>query len=252
MTLIVGIRCSGGVVVGSDSAITFVADTQTPTIQQRSSAKIEVIDDSLIVAGTGALGMGQRFTDITRKLSQSQQHDTAKSLDIGRALSAAALQDFASTNAPARSYGALVAIPCAGSAELIEFSVDGFQPEVKTDDSWYVSMGAGQVVADPLLGFFRTVFWGDQPPNLQDGVFALTMVLQLGCEMAPIGVARPLQIAVLGPDHEGNLSARRLNDDELLEHEENVSSAMAHFRRYRDTSGATAGATVTLPISPSV
>ena len=85
MTLIVGIRCSGGVVIGSDSAITFAAGPQTLTIQQRSSAKIEVIDDSLIVAGTGALGMGQRFTDITRKLSRSQQHDTAKSLDIGRA-----------------------------------------------------------------------------------------------------------------------------------------------------------------------
>ena len=109
VTLIVGIRCSGGVVIGSDSAITFAAGPQTLTIQQRSSAKIEVIDDSLIVAGTGALGMGQRFTDITRQLSQSQQHKTAKSLDIGRTLSAAASQDFANTGAPASSYGALVA-----------------------------------------------------------------------------------------------------------------------------------------------
>ena len=75
MTLIVGIRCSGGVVVGSDSAITFAAGPQTLTIQQRSSAKIEVIDDSLIVAGAGALGMGQRFTDITRQLSSVTMND---------------------------------------------------------------------------------------------------------------------------------------------------------------------------------
>ena len=52
-------------------------------------------------------------------------------------------------------YGALVAVPFGRCGELIEFPFD-LQPELKTDENWYVSMGAGQAVADPLLGLDRS------------------------------------------------------------------------------------------------
>ena len=118
--------------------------------------------------------------------------------------------------------------------ELIEFAVNDFQPEVKTSDYWYASMGSGQAVADPLLGFIRHTFWGDLPPSRQDGVFAATMVLKLGCQMAPMGVAPPIQMAVLRRDGKGNLKVRRVEEEELLEHEANVDSAIEYFRGYQD------------------
>lgn len=234
MTLIVGIVSPDGVVIGTDSAVTF-ADGPRPTIAQDSRRKIEIIQDRVIVAGTGEVGLGQRFVDIIRRHWHDNQFRKKRAVEIGRILAAAATQDFAATGATRGSYGALVGIPCGTTHNLIEFAISDFQPEVKTSDSWYVSMGVAQQVADPLLGFMRRAFWGDTPPSRQDAVFATTMVLELGCEMAPTGVAKPIQMATLTPRKKGTAYlARRLSDEELLEHVENVKSVIEYFGNYRE------------------
>lgn len=249
MTLIVGVRCRDGVVIGSDSAMTFVSGTQI-TIQQPFHQKIEVIEDRVIVAGTGAIGAGQRFVDIVTQAARLASLQKTGPVDVGRLLASHAAKDFGATNAPPGSYGALVAYSHAGRPELIEFDSQYFQPEVKTDDNWYVSMGSGQAVADPLLGFARHTFWGDEPPTYQDGVFAVTLVLKLGCDMAPFGVSPPLQISTLSRTGSDELIARRLSSDELLEHEENVRAAIEHFRRYPESFNATETASGDLPDAP--
>ena len=183
------------------------------------------------------LGLGQRFADVTEQHWKNRDFQEKSVIDVGRMLAQSAVQDFFGTGIRTVNYGALVAVSCRHKAELIEFAVNDFQPEVKTRDIWYASMGSGQLVADPLLGFIRKTFWGDSPPSRQDGVFAVTMVLKLGCEMAPTGVAEPIQIAVLSPDprNKGKLSAFRLTKEELLEHEGNVESAIEYFSKYRES-----------------
>lgn len=234
MTLIVGIRCTDGVVIGTDSAITFGSGQGFYTITQPLRQKIDIIDDRVIVAGTGQVGLGQRFVDIVKKHWTKKELRTDNIIDVGRILAKSAVEDFASTKVTQGSYEALVALPCEQEAELVGFS--NFQPEVKTKDYWYASMGSGQLVADPLLGFMRTAFWGNEPPNRQDGIFAATVVLKLGCEMAPEGVAEPIQMAVLSPDRDnkGKLFARRLEEGELDEHRGNVEDAIKYFGKYRD------------------
>lgn len=234
MTLIVGIRCTDGVVVGTDSAMTFGSGQDFHTIEQPLRQKIDIIGDRVIVAGTGQFGLGQRFVDIVKRHWTKKELRTDNIVDVGRILAKSAVEDFASTKVAQGSYGALVALPCGQEAELVGFC--NFQPEVKTKDYWYASMGSGQLVADPLLGFMRTAFWGDEPPNRQDGIFAATMVLKLGCEMAPEGVAEPIQMAVLSldRDNKGKLSARRLEEGELDEHRGNVEDAIKYFGKYRN------------------
>ena len=248
MTLVVGIRGTDGVVIGTDSAVTFTSG-QHLTIEQPLRQKIEVIDDHVIVTGTGEAGLGQRFSDIVKQHWEKKSFQGKSVIDVGRMLSGSAVKDFSQTGVKPGGYGALTAVPFQGRAELIEFTLCNFQPEVKTRDSWYVSMGSGQLVADPLLGFMRRVFWGDDPPNRQEAVFAVTMVLELGCEMAPTGVAKPIQIAMLGPGKKGKLFARRLTKEELLEHEGNVKGAIEHFRKYRDVLRGT-NTTQQLPPAP--
>ena len=234
MTLIVGIVCPDGVVIGTDSAVTF-ADGPRPTIAQDLRRKIDIVQDRVIVAGTGELGLGQRFVDIVKQHWRDKQFQQKRAVEIGRILAASARKDFAGTNATPGSYGALVGIPCGNSHSLIEFAISDFQPELKTSDTWYVSMGIAQQIADPLLGFMRRTFWGDTPPSRQDAVFATTMVLELGCEMAPTGVAKPIQMATLTPRKKGSsYMARRLSDEELLEHVENVKSVIQYFGDYRE------------------
>ncbi len=240
MTLIAGIRCLDGVVIGSDSAGTFSSVRGVTTIAQHLSRKIDVVDNHVIVAGTGEVGLGQRFVAIVEEQWRSKKFQGKSAIDIGKILSVEAKHDFSITNAQPGTYGALVAVPRDGhTAELIELDINCFQPEVKDKNNiWYVSMGAGQSVADPLLGFMREAFWGDDPPSLEDGVFAMTMMLTLGCKMAPFGVAAPIQMALLRPEKKG-LRASRLSNGEIAEHLGNVEEVIGYFGKYRDVlSGA--------------
>ena len=245
MTLIVGIRCTDGVVIGTDSAMTFGPSPQQETIQQTYGEKIDIVEDRIIIAGTGAIGLGQRFVDSIHRLwgegafksrsdgsLRDKQTTKQRTIDAGVKISNTAISGFLQTHANKGRYGALVAIPVDGSAELVEFGVADMQPEVKTEANWYASMGMGQPVADPLLGFVRSELWENAPPDRQGGVFAATLVLKLACQMAPSGVAEPLQMATLEPDpnEKGRLKARLFSPEKLLEHEQAVEVAMAGFR----------------------
>ena len=68
MTAIVGIRCKDGVVIGTDSSTTFGDARVLRTIEQPTGHKLEIIDDTLIVTGTGYVGHQQRFCEVVRKL----------------------------------------------------------------------------------------------------------------------------------------------------------------------------------------
>ncbi len=249
MTLVVGIRCTDGVVIGTDSAMTFTSG-QHATIAQPFLQKIEIIRDRIIVAGTGAIGLGQRVATVIGGLWDKRRFQGNSAVYVGRIMAEFTINDFVQTKVPPGNYGAFVAVPLGGRAELIEFALTDFQPEVKTKDNWYASMGSGQPVADPLLGFMRKTFWGNKPPSRQDGVFAVTMVLKLGCAMAPTGVAEPIQIATLSEEKEGKLSARRLTTEELLEHQGNVDDALSYFGQYQDVLHGTDKPAQELPKAP--
>jgi hypothetical protein len=64
MTVIVGILCSDGVVIGSDSALA-VGRVGRYTIERQEGNvfKIEIVGDDVITAFTGAAGLAQRFND---------------------------------------------------------------------------------------------------------------------------------------------------------------------------------------------
>jgi 20S proteasome alpha/beta subunit len=231
MTILVGIRCKDGIVVGTDSAATFGVNPQIRTIEQPGIKKIVIVDERVIVAGTGEIGLGQRFCNIvqtahTNKLFQKDP------IEVARQLTISAVNDFASTKVTMGSYGALVAFPSThGGSELCEFAASNFQPELKRD-IWYVSMGSGQPIGDACLGFIRQVFWADgSPPSIEDGVFAVVWTLAQAIKLNPGGINAPMQIATL----EGvgsKARARLLSDDELLEHQANVDGAIAHLRQY--------------------
>ena len=235
MTVIVGVRCTNGVVVGSDSAMTFGAGPGMVTIEQQHPNKISIVRERIIVAGTGQTGLGQRFIYEVEKLWENNEIRNSPTVEIGRKLSEAVVKNFSSTKAPRGEFGALVALPVNNVAELVEIQMSDLQPDVKTGDVWYASMGAGQSIADPLLGFVREAFWRTgAPKNLREGVFASTFVLKLACSMSPFGVAPPLQMAMLYRDREnkGQWTARRLSQPELLEHEESVEGAIQQLGEY--------------------
>lgn len=69
MTAIVGILCKDGIVIGTDSSATFSAST-TSTIEQPVK-KISIIENRVIVAGSGQIGLDQRFCDVVKQKIRS-------------------------------------------------------------------------------------------------------------------------------------------------------------------------------------
>ena len=62
MTLIVGIKCTDGVVMGADSAATFATPTGQSTVIQ-SATKLQIPAGPIITATSGPMGLGQLFAE---------------------------------------------------------------------------------------------------------------------------------------------------------------------------------------------
>jgi len=228
MTSIVGVLCKDGVVIGTDSSTTLAAG-QFVTIEQPTE-KLDIIGESIIVAGTGAVGLGQRFCSIVRKNRVAHDFSKISALDIAKGFCKATLDDFHSTYVQMGQYGALVAFPSLDGPALCEFAVRDFQPELKNERFWYCSMGSAQPITDPFLGFIRDVFWRDGRPNISDGIFAITWTLDHAVSVNPGGVNGPVRIAVLTREQGGQFHARLLDENDLLEHRQNIEEVKQSMR----------------------
>jgi 20S proteasome alpha/beta subunit len=234
MTALVGMLCSDGVVMGSDSSATFSANPAFRTIEQRVR-KIEIIEDRVIVAGTGEVGMAQRFGEVVRRSWAQGAFRQKPSLEMAKELARLGIDDFAQTHAKTGTYGALVAFPATRQPQLCEFSTHSFQPELKTKDMWFVSMGSGQPITDPFLALLRRVFWPGGQPSVKDAISAVAWTLQHVIEINPGGINGPPQIAVMGltADKEPQLRARLLDDDSMAEHLDGVRGIEEYLARYK-------------------
>jgi len=228
MTAIVGILCQNGVVLGTDSSTTF-GSGQIRTVEQPTQ-KLRIIGDSIILAGTGQVGLGQRFEAIVEK-SWRDGIFNKTAIEIAKYLSRATLQDFTYTFVSKVEYGALVAFPAERKFHLCEFALYTFQPELKTD-VWYVSLGITQQITDSFLALMREVFWKTGPPTLGGGEFVATWTLEHAIDVNVGGVKGPIQLAVLGPDSRGQLRAKQLSEPKLGEHKQSIEGAKAALLNY--------------------
>jgi Proteasome subunit len=236
MTALVGVLCQDGVVIGSDSSATFGPHPQFHTIEQRVK-KIGIVEDRVIVAGTGEVGLGQRFLENVRQQWSKGTFRQQQPIEIAKQFSRGGIDDFAVTHANKGCYGALVAFPQGQHFHLCEFSVQSFQPELKTTDMWFASMGSGQPITDPFLGLLKRVFWSQTQPLVNEGIFAVAWTLQHVIELNPGGINGPPQIAVLellatGKDR--NFRARLLDDAAMSEHLDNVAGAEKYLGKYKE------------------
>jgi ATP-dependent protease HslVU (ClpYQ) peptidase subunit len=232
MTSIVGILCGDGVVIGADSSATFGSSLQCLTVEQ-PTRKVHIVNNRVIVAGTGQIGLGQRFTDVVKRLDDANSLNCAP-LEAVKQVTRNVIKDFMSTSAPAKQYGALLAFVAKDKPCLCEFGVDDLQPELKTEDIWYVSMGSAQRITDPFLALMREVYWVSGPPSLQDGVFAAMWTLDHAISVNPGGVNGPPCIATLS-QHNGKLRAEYVEDAQLWEHKQSVVELKKLMREFRQS-----------------
>ena len=76
MTLIVGFKCSDGLVVGADSGATMGDVSGLRTIMQPMT-KIQIVADKAIVGVSGPVGLGQLYVDCISRI-----HNEFRTLDV--------------------------------------------------------------------------------------------------------------------------------------------------------------------------
>jgi 20S proteasome alpha/beta subunit len=224
LTVIVAVKCLEGIVVGADGMATSSNGFQ-PTMQTASSSKIQIIGDRVIIAGTGEVGLGQRFHQIVNNGWNSKYFQKA-CMDCATMIAGDSVKNFQSSGTPMRQgsgygFAAIMAGPFNKKNDLVEFGITNFQPERKNQPLHFVSVGSGQVLADPFLAFINRVIWCEKLPSLADGKLGVLWALRHAIKLAPGGVGDPIQMATL-TEVAGQAQAKFVEPEEQQQFEQHV------------------------------
>lgn len=235
MTVLIGLLCKDGIVVGTDSSATLGGqynNQRFSTVEQKTQ-KIEIINGDIILAGTGSGGLSQRFSNVIQSYSNNGNLQSKDHHQIVKDLCIHGINNFTQTglNIGGFDYGSLLAFVSQDKMHLCEFQLGNLQPEFKTKDLWYVSMGSGQSIADPFLGFLRDIFWEDEQPTIEEGIFFVLWTLHQAIKLNTGGINGPESVAILAKEDSGYV-AKTLTDDDIDEHKENIEGIKQHLLQY--------------------
>ncbi len=182
MTLVVGILCSDGVVMASDSAATYGDASASLTIGQQQVTKLKQVGTCYcLYASSGAIGISQILSSAIEKAFNAGE------LASGR--------DVKTPPDSMHKLGQLVAQhvqPYFRNASLgAEFLGHGAAGMTVTCSSLVAYCFQNQ----PCL--FQRVLWRNAQPSLAQGRFAAAWTIRHATETNPGGVGGPLQMATL-------------------------------------------------------
>jgi hypothetical protein len=235
MTIIVGVRCSDGVVLGVDSASTNSAGPMP--LLRMGSDKLQVVGDRVLFATTGSVGLSQRFCDIIKSQYDKKMFSQQDAVTGGKTLAKEMVQDMRNTGIPMHpqngwGFGALLAAEFKDNVELIEFSTTDFQPEIKKGKLFFASLGSGQTLADPFLSFVCRVLWESKAPSIDVARFGIHWALNHTIECAPGFVGEPIKLGVFGRN-KGSWQTRLLEEPELTEQKQFIMEIEKYLRQYK-------------------
>ncbi len=186
MTLIIGVKCQDGIVIGADSLTTYGSK-----IEQEVSDKIQFIAPDAVIANAGAVGLSQLINDELRKcwdnVRMKQDANNAKN-EISRIMWSQISAAMERADEAHKRLGervldsvrchSLVALPVDNS-HLLLFYDESAQPTEITFESTFFSIGSGSLQADPFLAFIKRILWRNSAPNnMAEGIFSVLWTLE--------------------------------------------------------------------------
>jgi len=233
VTVIVGVRCSDGIVIGADSAATAAIGHQP--LMKLGSDKLYVVENRVVIATTGAVGQAQRFKAVVE--AQYKAKLFGKDCVVASPhLTRETIMNFEQSGIrrdPNQGWGlgAFVGGVFNDGIELVEYPWTDFQPEIKKGKLFFGSMGSGQTLADPFLSFVARVMWENKQPTVDIARFGVHWALSHTIECAPGGVGHPIKLATISKEG-ANWQCRLLEDEELAEQSEYIQAIERYMREY--------------------
>lgn len=235
MTLVIGVKCSDGVVMVADSAATFGYIGQH-TIWQPTSEKVEVVDSRGLIAVSGPVGLGQRFKAELARLLQRNDFLKRPAADVMTEVSQAfrghLQQEFNAANMSSAIFGQSLALQSVSSATLVALAPEGgptlFEfdhqgsPEELSISLPFSCIGSGKALADAYMAFFRKLFWPEHElPNRGQAEFAAVWAMRQSIAVAPGGLGPPEHLYRLFGDGKRYV-ASEVEQGELEEHRTSI------------------------------
>ena len=244
MTLIIGVRCVDGVVVGADSIATYGTPFGGSTIEQEVKSKIAVNAGCALFGASGAVGLSQLVA------AQLQPHwseilempvDRARTVlselmwlqikpAMDRAQLAINIMGQEAIDNVACSF--LVALPLNDEPVLLKYDMQAESEEYPLDLP-ILSIGSGQAQADPFLAFIKRVMWYDRAPStVREGILGVLWTLRHVIKVnAGDGVGGNPTIAVLRRI-EGDWRAETLDEYHLAEQKQSLGDVERWLAQY--------------------
>lgn len=249
MTLIIGVRCTDGVVIAADSAVTMGSVVGGTTAELTVGRKLSILHDSMIVGFSGFTGLAYRLTETLREqhpsfktkpahkaLEKIREHllPTVESeLKMARVVAETTRSQEALQTA---IFSILIGIPLNGAPQLISLD-QNCSPDLVGQDVVFATVGSGQRVADPFMGFVREVLWPARGcPGLREGTLGALWAMRHAIRTNTGGVGGTTQVMILRKD--GNdFRASELDSAVASEHDEAINDLEKHIKGWREQMG---------------
>jgi ATP-dependent protease HslVU (ClpYQ) peptidase subunit len=247
MTLIVGVKCTDGIVIGADSAATYTTQLgQQQTIRQETATKLHITLNKVVIGVSGPIAFSQCYGDeIDSYIRSTGSKVTWKNVQEAKTKitelfwkHARPAWERAETVAKVVGPGTAIsecnhssaaAFAIGDEAHLLQFTTQ-CQAEEVTQDLPFMTLGSGQVTADPFLAFIRRIFWPDSLPGLLDGQVATVWTLDQVIKINPGGVGGEVQIVVLKKDEKGHWRCDNLSSEEINNHRQYIADIERRMR----------------------
>jgi 20S proteasome alpha/beta subunit len=210
----------------------------------QSTTKITQIENDILFASSGPIGLGQQIADAidadSNHIHLETYHQYApKGQQKIRALmhpawvmAAAAAPVIGGAAQADAMCGCLLAATFRDGFKLIEISPQGGW-EYLTENIPFVCIGSGKFNADPFLRYLRSVFFQDLSPNLNEAVLAAYWTVQACIDAGTNGVGMGVDVFVLDATGKKPV-ARQLDEADLAEAKSFVKEAEDAWRDLRD------------------
>jgi 20S proteasome alpha/beta subunit len=240
MTLIIGLCCSDGIVLGADDAAIFGND-RTSTIRA-AFKKIRIVDGVSALSVAGTSGLLQQYEDAVMGTHKNDAFLNSRPVE---AMNMLRDEFMARTNAQFRvaqmlerelgqrawdssSAEIVVATRTGGKYRLYHYD-KRMSPEEITNELPFVAIGSGQQTADPFIAHLRRIYYAKQCPDIALGVMTVVWTLKHAAETGATNVGSGRQIVTLSSDGDVAIISE-LPDEQLQEHYEFIDRAEETMR----------------------
>lgn len=241
MTILIGINCSDGAVMASDSGA-------SDSFMMYPTQKVFVHNDTCLVSIAGNPQLGHMIMPTVAQVLQTQgvsdQHQMMLFMTSNvRPLLTQELQVATQMNRNINSVA--TSLICASVINGVPsvFQIDPYGSCLACSTPPIVWMGSGASLAAPFLCFIERVLWGKKMPTVADAKLAAYWAIDHTLKLASGHVAPPIQISVIENSANGWI-ARSLSELEL----EETAGQVVDLEKYIAGYGSQPASTDPMPV----